>query len=187
MKNGLATTSRRRMTIEAYLAFEERAEVRHEYVDGQLIPMPGTTDYHNEICQNITFILRQLLKGTSCKVYIENVKVQITDKKHYTYPDVFVTCDVRDKENSYIKKYPSVIVEVSSPSTRVYDKTDKFLEYRKIASLRHYLVVDTEKELVECFFTKDGKEWESEIYTSKNEAVPLTALGVNLPLSEIYG
>ncbi len=186
MKSGTATKPTRRISVETYIASEERAEVRHEYVDGLLIPMPGTTDLHNFICQNILIALRQMLKSTSCKVFMENVKVQITNAKHYTYPDVFVTCDARDLESPYIKKYPSVIIEVASPSTKVYDKTDKFLDYRKIASLRHYLVVDTDRELVECFSTKDGKEWEAEIYTSKNEAVPLTAIGVNLSLSSIY-
>ncbi len=174
------------MTVEAYIAFEEKADVRHEYFDGELTPMPGTADLHNIICGNITFLLRQVLKNTNYKVFMENVKVQITDKKHYTYPDVFVTGDERDATSPYIKKYPSIIIEVSSPSTKVYDKTDKFLDYRKISSLRHYLVVDTEKEIVECFSTKDGKEWESEIFTSKNQSVPLAALGVNLPLSAIY-
>lgn len=186
MKNGTATKPIRRISVEAYIASEERAEVRHEYVDGQLIPMPGTTDIHNLICQRITFTLWQMLKSTTCKVFMENVKVQITNAKHYTYPDVFVTCDTRDLESPYIKKYPSVIIEVASPSTKVYDKTDKFLDYRKIASLRHYLVVDTDRELVECFSTKDGKEWNSEIYTSKNEIISLTAIGVNLSLSAIY-
>lgn len=174
------------MSVEEYIAFEETADVRHEYYDGILTPVPGTTDLHNFICQNILIALRQILKGSSCSVFMESVKVQITSEKHYVYPDVFVTCDPKDKENAYIKKFPSVIIEVASPSTKVYDKTDKFLEYRKIASLRHYLVVDTEKPIVECFSTKDGKEWESETYTSKTDEIKLTALDAMLSLSAIY-
>ncbi|MCF8245484.1 MAG: Uma2 family endonuclease [Saprospiraceae bacterium] len=186
MRNGAATKPIRKMSVKAYLAFEEQADVRHEYVDGDLISMPGTTDTHNTICGNIYIALRSLLKNTSCRVFMENVKVQITDKKHYTYPDIFVTCDERDNADSYIKKYPSVIIEVASPSTKVYDKTDKFLEYRKIASLRHYLIVDTEKEIVECYSSKDGKEWTAEFYTSKNEAVSLDSIGKSLSLAAIY-
>ena len=174
------------MSVETYIAFEEAADVRHEYFAGQLIPMPGTTDTHNTICLNIALALRQLLKNTSCKVYMENVKVQITDKKHYTYPDIFVTCDERDLADAYIKKHPSLIVEVASPSTKVYDKTDKFLDYRKIASLRHYLIVDTEKEIVECYSTADGKDWVSETFTSQEEVIPLAAIGANLQLGAIY-
>lgn len=187
MKKGTTTKPFQRMSVEDYISFEEqRAKVRHEYVDGRLIPMPGDSSIKNLIGGNICFALREKLKGTLCKVFFEFVKVQIVENSHYTYPDVFVTCDARDLESPYIKKYPSVIVEVASPSTKVYDKTDKFLDYRKIASLRHYLVVDTERELVECFSTKDGKEWESEIYTSKNDSVPLTAINISLSLSAIY-
>ncbi len=185
MRNGNATNLKK-MSVEAYIAFEETAEVRHEYYDGILTPMPGTTDLHNFICGNIYILLRQLLKKTGCSVFMESVKVQITHEKHYVYPDVFVTCDPRDKENAYIKKYPSVIIEVASPSTKVHDKTDKFLEYRKLASLRYYLVVDTEKPIVECFSTEDGKEWASETYTSTTEEINLKALGATLSLSAIY-
>jgi len=185
MKNGDATKLRR-MSVAAYIAHEEGADVRHEYFEGQLIPMSGTTDTHNTICLNIAIALRQLLKDTSCKVFMENVKVQITSKKHYTYPDIFVTCDKRDLEDAYIKKYPTVIMEVASPSTKVYDKTDKFLDYRKISSLRHYVIVDTEKEIVECYSSKDGKEWTAETHLSRDEAVALDALGISLAMSDIY-
>ncbi len=185
MKNG-KTTVTRLMSVEEYIAFEEAADVRHEYFEGQLIPMSGTTDTHNTICLNIALALRQLLKNTSCKVFMENVKVQITSKKHYTYPDIFVTCDERDLADAYIKKHPSVIIEVASPSTKVYDKTEKFLAYRKIASLRHYLIVDTEKEIVDCYSTKDGKEWVSETCTSRDEAIVLGVIGVSISLSGFY-
>lgn len=185
MKNGDAIKSKR-FSLEAYLAYEETAKVRHEFREGQLIPMPGTTDTHNTICGNIYILLRQMLKNTPCKVFMENVKVQITSKKHYTYPDVFVTCDERDLADAYIKRYPSVIVEVASPSTKVYDKTDKFLDYRKISSLRHYLIVDSEKEIVECYSTENGKEWTSEIYVSKEASVSLKAINAHLSLADIY-
>lgn len=185
MKNGDAIKSKR-FSLEAYLAYEETANVRHEFREGQLIPMPGTTDIHNLICQRITFALWQILKSTSCKVFMENVKVQISSKKHYTYPDVFVTCDERDLADAYIKSFPSVIVEVASPSTKVYDKTDKFLDYRKIPSLRHYLIVDSENEIVECYSTENGKEWTAETYVSKQASVPLKAINASLSLSAIY-
>lgn len=185
MRNGNAA-SLKKMSVEAYIAFEETADVRHEYHDGILTPMPGTTDLHNFICQNILIALRQILKGSSCNIFMESLKVQLTHEKHYVYPDVFVTCDPRDKEDAYIKKYPLVIIKVASPSTKVYDKTDKFLEYRKLESLKHYLVVDTEKPVVECFSTEDGKEWTSETYASITDEINLKALGANLSLSAIY-
>ena len=75
---------------------------------------------------------------------------------------------------------------MASPSTKVHDKTDKFLDYRKIPTLRHYVIVDTEKEIVECYSSKDGKEWVVETHLSKKEAAALDALGISLSLADIY-
>lgn len=184
MRNGNAT-SLKKMSVEEYIAFEETADVRHEYYDGILTPMPGTTTYHNLICQNLIIILRQLLKGTTCKVFMENVKVQIEGKKEYTYPDVLVTCDPRDFDKRYVIEHPSVIFEVSSPSTKVYDKTDKFIRFRKIKSLQHYIVVNSEKVDIEIY-TKTGNDWTSESFTDDKYNLELTSLKIQLPISEIY-
>ena len=184
MRNGDALKLKK-MSVEAYLAFEETADVRHEYYEGKLIPMPGTTTYHNLICQNIIFALRLLLKGTPCKFFMENVKVQITDKKDYTYPDVVVTCDERDFDKIYILEHPSVIFEVSSPSTKVYDKTDKFIRFRQIPSLKNYIVVNAEKVDIEVF-TKEGEDWFSEHFSDMGTSLNIAALGIDLDVSEIY-
>lgn len=175
-----------RMTLEDYIAYEETADVRHEFIDGELIPMPGTTDTHNLVCQRITFALWQILKGKPCKVFMESVKVQVHEGRHYTYPDVFVTCDERDLADAYVKRHPVLIVEVASPSTRVYDKTDKFIAYREIPTLQHYVVVDTERELAECYSRTEDGEWVVTTATSKADHLPLAALGVVLELTEVY-
>jgi len=184
MRNGNAA-SLKKMSVEAYIAFEETADVRHEYYDGILTPMPGTTTYHNQICGNIYIALRIILKNTFCKVFMENVKVQIEGKKEYTYPDVLVTCDPRDLNKQYIIEHPSVIFEVSSPSTKVYDKTDKFIRFRKIKTLMHYIVVNSEKVDIEIY-TKTGNEWTSESFTDDKSDLDLSALNIKLPISEIY-
>ncbi|MEZ4953547.1 MAG: Uma2 family endonuclease [Saprospiraceae bacterium] len=177
----------KKMSVQEYIMFEESSDIRHEYFNGQLIPMPGTTTYHNLICQNIIIALRLLLKGKGIdyRVFMENVKVQITNKKDYTYPDVFLTFDKRDFDKTYILEHPSIIFEVSSPSTKVYDKTDKFIRFRKIPSLRHYIVVNSEKVDIEVF-TKVGKEWVSENYSNKNDFLELSVIKIKLPITDIY-
>lgn len=177
----------KKMSVQEYIMFEESSVIRHEYYNGQLIPMPETTTYHNLICQNIIIALRLLLKGKGMdfRIFMENVKVQIASKKDYTYPDVVVTCDERDFNKTYILEHPSVIFEVSSPSTKVYDKTDKFIRFRKIPSLRHYIVVNSEKVDIEVF-TKDGKDWVSENYSKKEDSLDLTAIDIKLSIADIY-
>jgi Uma2 family endonuclease len=173
------------MTVEEYIAFEEKSETRHEFINGQLYEMPECKDIHNEICGNIGIALRLLLKDKIFKIYTR-VKVCIIENQHYAYPDVYLTYDERDTHDRFIKRHPSVIIEVLSDGTRVYDKTDKFIHYQKIESLRHYLTVEPEKTLVECYTKQADGSWEVETFTNISDIISLTALNIQLPLSEIY-
>ncbi len=173
------------MTVEAYIAFEETSETRHEFINEQLYEILETTDCHNHICGNIYRMLRYIFKGKATRVFRENVKVCILNNKDYTYSDVFIT-DERDLNSTHIKRYPSVIIEVLSDKTRVSDKTSKFIRCRKIDSLQHYLTVEPEKTLVECYTKQADGSWEVETFTHISEIIALTALTIQLPLSEIY-
>jgi Uma2 family endonuclease len=174
------------MSVEEYIAFEERSEIRHEFINGTLYPMPGTTDYHNHICQNLSFTLRLLLKKLGFRIFVEGVKIQITHKQDYTYPDVFVTSDPRDLEDRYIKKYPPVIFEVISKTSRLDDTVDKYIRYKKIESLQNYILVDSEKQWVEVRTKLDNGEWEAATYLPSDERFPVPALGVELTFEAVY-
>ena len=149
--------------------------------------MPGTTLIHNDICINITLFLRQILKTKgSFKVQQENIKVQITENQDYTYPDVVVLNDPRDFDSQYVIKFPVVIFEVMSKSSRTEDAVDKFIRYKKIASLRHYILVDSEKKLVEVRSRLENGDWESEVYFSENNTFPVPALDLTMRLEDVY-
>ncbi len=151
--------------------------------------MAGTSKTHNLICIWLVNMILNQLKGQKYAIFQENVKVQITHEKDYTYPDVVLTfdqVDISSEESQYILKKPTLIVEVLSPSTRVYDRTDKFIQYRKIESLKYYLLVDSERVFVECMAKNTEGVWESEIYTQITEKVILSELNIEIPLSDIY-
>jgi Uma2 family endonuclease len=186
MKEAVLIPAIQPMSVEEYIAFEERSEIRHEFINNQLIPMPGTTDYHNQICQNLSFLLRILLKQAGIRIFVEGVKVQITHDRDYTYPDVFVTTDPRDLENRYVKKYPTVIFEVISKTSRIEDSTDKFIRYKNIESLQNYILVDSEKMLVEVRVKLENGNWEAETYLPSEIRFPVPALAIELPLVEVY-
>jgi Uma2 family endonuclease len=181
MRNVIETT----MTEEEYLAFEDTSEQRHEFIHGKLYEMAGTTDFHNLICGNIYILLRLLFKKTDFKVFSENIKLHISDKK-YTYPDVFATSDARDIASHTIKCYPTLIVEILSDSTRVYDKTDKFILYQQIPTLKYYLTIEPEKALVECYALQEDGTWAVETFTTLQETIKLPTLGIELPMVDIY-
>lgn len=188
MKDEVLTASRP-MTVEEYIAFEESADTRHEFINGNLIPMPGTTDDHNTVCMNIVQALRALLKQQTLagyRIYQESVKVQITSERDYTYPDVMLIGDSRDLENRYIKKYPAVIFEVLSKSSRIEDSTDKFIRYKQIESLRNYILVDSEKMIVEVRAKTESGVWEASSYVQSDSRFPVPALGIDLAFDEVY-
>lgn len=174
------------MTVEEYIEFEERSEVRHEMINQQLFEMPGATDFHNLICQNILIVLRQFFKGKACKIFVEGVKLQVDESRTYLYPDVMVTCDARDLEHRYIKKYPSAVFEVISKNSRIYDTADKFILYKNIESLKNYVLVDSEKCFVEVRERLENGDWEATTYFLEDEKFPVPALALELSFSAIY-
>ncbi|MBL7795613.1 MAG: Uma2 family endonuclease [Saprospiraceae bacterium] len=184
-----AATAKHPMTVEQYIAFEEHAEVRHEYINGNLIPMPGTTSDHNYLCMNLVQALRllQRLHGLSdYRIFQENVKVQITSERDYTYPDIMITNDPRDRKNQYIKKYPVVIFEVLSKTSRSEDSSDKFIRYKNIESLRNYILVDSEKKVVEVRVKSADEVWVAESFVESDACFPVPALGIELPFDDVY-
>jgi Uma2 family endonuclease len=185
MPNALIDINQAIFTPEEYIAFEEQSDIKHEFDNGKLRPIPGTTDQHNNIALNCAFILRQNLKGKGCSTFMESVKLQVNPTR-YTYPDVFVCCDERDTNDHYIKRYPVLIIEVLSPTTRFYDLTDKFIQYRNIDTLQYYIAIDTEKVFAQCFLRKENNDWEVGIYTDLNETIELPNLNMSILLTDAY-
>ena len=181
-------TDTKPMSVEEYIEFEERSEMRHEFIDNQLIPMPGTTRIHNTICLNLAMLLRLLLKKGTFAMFQENVKVQIEHSKDYTYPDIVVTNDPVDLEgnDAYLIKHPCVIIEVISKTSRIEDSADKFIRYKNIESLQNYILVDSEKAWVEVRYKTSEGEWEANTYFMSDEKFPVPALGVELNFEEVY-
>ncbi|MEL7330939.1 MAG: Uma2 family endonuclease [Cyanobacteria bacterium J06560_2] len=185
----IAQISNKRMTPEEYLAFEEASDVKHEYVNGEVYAMSGSTDDHNTIAQNVQVALRTHLKGSGRKVYISDVKVQPPASNYY-YPDVFVTCDPIDREDSLSKQFPQLIVEVLSKSTEAKDRGDKFIDYQRFESLEEYVLINTKYKRVEVFRRSNGGLWVLQVYQKESEndeaIVELKSVGLKVSLPELY-
>ncbi len=167
---------------QEYILFEEKSELKHELFNGNLITMSGVSTDHNEITLNIAILLRQLLKGTAYKVFIEAVKVK-TPLGNFFYPDVMVCHPNPDK---YFSTEPIVIVEILSESTRKYDVVDKFIQYQKIDSLHYYLCVEPEQQSV-LFYSKDTDgDWQLVTLIKDEDVINLSKLSISLSLQQIY-
>jgi Uma2 family endonuclease len=173
-------------SVPEYFSLEESGEVRHEFINGNLIEMSGASREHHFICQNIFLALLYAAKPFGFNVFIENMKVKIPNEDQYYYPDVFITRETQTDENKYVQFEPELIVEVLSETTRVKDMTDKFIQYRKIETLKYYLVAEPEKILVLLNFKDENGNWEMRSFTHKDETISLPGLDISLKADDIY-
>ncbi len=183
---GQAETATRHYTPEEYFELEAHSEVRHEYFEGEIFAMAGASKSHNVLAQNLVAGLRAALRGKGCQTFMEDVRLVMKENVHYVYPDVLVTCDPADRRDAYLVRHPVLIAEILSPSTAEYDRTEKFANYQKMPSLRHYLLVSQTAWVVEWFRRDEAGQW---IYTLLHEptgVLEIPDLGLVLPLRELY-
>ena len=180
MRNSLHP--RRRLTLDEYLAFEEESPIRHEYVAGEVYAMSGPTTRHNTISLNIHTHLRAAARRRGCRVFVEAIKLHILDRVYY--PDVMVACgSAADVE--LIVEEPSLVVEVTSPSTRATDRREKLEAYMRVASLRLYLIVDQRRKHVIAYTRDAAGEWlRDEI--DGDGAIEIPFLETTLAIAGIY-
>lgn len=138
-------------TAEDYLAWEAEQTQRHEYVRGEVFAMAGGEDRHASASLNVASLLRQHLRGSRCRVYMNDVKLHVAAAKCFFYPDVFVTCSEADLASRLVKREAILVVEVLSPSTEAYDRGDKFAAYRQLPSLRELLLIDLDRRAVDLY------------------------------------
>lgn len=142
-----------------YLAWEATQAERHEFVDGEVFAMAGAEDRHVTVTGNLYMALRQHLRGTPCRTFMADMKVQADAASSYFYPDVVVTCSAADADSRQIKREPLLIIEVLSPGTEAYDRGAKFQRYRQMPSLAEYALVDIERRRVDVFRKQPDGLW----------------------------
>ena len=142
-----------------YLDWEQAQDVKHEYVDGQVFAMAGASDAHGTVAGNFFALLRSHVRGGPCRAFVADMKVRVAPEGPFFYPDVVVTCDERDRGSEYFKEHPIAVIEVLSDATAAFDRGRKFEAYRRIDTLREYVLVDPERRRVECFRRDEQGRW----------------------------
>ncbi|MCT7972086.1 Uma2 family endonuclease [Laspinema olomoucense] len=182
----IAVKSDHHISPEEYLERERHSPIKHEYLDGDVYAMAGTTKSHNIISLNLALLLRTGLKNSPCQTFIADIKVNIDNQKYYFYPDLVVTCDDQDDLNAYAVTSPTIIIEVLSESTESFDRGKKFQYYRKLSSLQDYILVSSQDYVVEIFHRIEGDRWVLETYQGLSQVARIESLDLNIPLAEIY-
>lgn len=184
---GLPQSEKKYYSVEEYFELENTGEIRHEFYEGEVFAMAGTTKNHNLITDNIRDFFKAVFRPKGCDTFSESVKLEAIKNTYYPYPDVMVSCDDRDKEDEYIVAHPSILVEVLSKSTAEYDKDFKLKKYKKIASLQYYLIVSQYECSVELYSrTQHPDVWLYQTYEEMTETVSFERLHFTMPVSAIY-
>ena len=175
-------------SFEEYLVLEETAEDKHEYQDGEIVPMTGGTTDHNKIALNFASNLKFALKRKQYDIFIGDVKLWIPTYRQGTYPDVMLI----KGESIYYGSgkttviNPSLIVEVLSKTTQNYDQGDKFFYYRSIPQFQEYILVSQDQYYVMQFNkTQEGK-WLLSEYMGVDSILSLDSVEFQISFPELY-
>ena len=173
------------ITEQEYIEDEKISKVRHEYIDGEVYAMAGSSKRHNTIALNLALAFKLASRDTPCEVFSSDLKVRIDSLRSYYYPDVLVSCDEEDDSDDYYVEKPCLIVEVLSKSTEQKDYREKLLSYQSISSLQNYLVVAQDHCHIDLFYrTKQG--WWIQTFESLEDTVELSCPEFELSVADIY-
>jgi Uma2 family endonuclease len=174
-----------KITPQEYFAWEEKQLNKHEYIEGEVYAMSGGSVNHGRIAIRFTSMFDSHLEGSSCIIGNSDIKIKIVKAEKYTYPDVSVTCDDRDKTTTQYITYPSLIVEVLSPSTEAYDRGSKFRLYANNPLLQDYLLVSSTSIEIDLYHKKDNGEWIIINY-KEGDMIELKSINLTFAIAQIY-
>ena len=175
----------RTLSVDQYLAVERDADVRHEYVEGELFAMAGASRAHNLLTLNVAAALLAHLRGGPCRVMSSDMKVRVEALDRFYYPDVVVACNpVSEEPDEHVETHPVLLVEVLSDTTEAIDRREKRFAYQTLPSLREYLLVEQTHRSLELY-RRDGPSWTRMTYGA-DERVALASIGLETAVADLY-
>jgi len=180
------TVAPRQTTVDEYLEREAKEKnVRHEFLDHEVVALAGASPEHGMIKDNIRSELHPSLKAEGCRAITSDLRVTVGDR--YVYPDVVVVCggmDLTDETPPSLRN-PDLLVEVTSPSTKERDYDAKLQAYLRIDSLKEYWIAASERvSLVQ--YIRRGDDWIVRTFDALDDTVRCDAFDVNLALTDVY-
>ena len=188
MEKELTSQLRANLTPEEYLRLERAAETKSEYLDGEMISMPGASGAHNLIVLNLLVLLGNEFFDRPFEVYPSEMRVKVRPTGLYSYPDIVAVTSGPRFEDQHVDSLlnPILLIEVLSPSTESYDRGRKFSHYRAVESLQEYILVAQAECRVEQYARQADGKWLYTESTEPNGSIELTSVACRLPLARIY-
>ncbi|MGF1604606.1 MAG: Uma2 family endonuclease [Thermosynechococcaceae cyanobacterium] len=173
------------LTPKEYFVWEEKQQEKYEYIEGKVYAMSGGSKNHSLISVRFITLFANHLESSRCETGNSDLKVNIAGTSNYTYPDVSVTCDDRDRTTTQYITYPCLIVEVLSDSTEAYDRGGKFRMYRHNPVLRDYLLVSSTRIEMDLYHKNDAGEWLIINY-KEGDIVELQSINLSFAIEQVY-
>lgn len=176
-----------RTSYAEYLEREDRSDTRHEFLRGEIYAIEGSTPEHSGLVAALAGELGVALHGRPCRVFGPNLRVHVPGAGLTTYPDVSVVCGHLEThpDDPNAVTNPLVLVEVLSDSSEAYDRGPKAAHYRKLTSLREYLLVSQREPRLELLRRNERGVWELH-EAGVGESIELTSIGVSLSVDRVY-
>lgn len=178
------------MTAGEFVAWERTTPEKHQYIEGNVVRMPGSSPEHNLIQADLQFEVTLALRTSHspCDVIGSDQKVFVSDDR-LLYPDLTIFCGEAQFDHLNALRNPTVIVEILSPTTEKDDRTDKFDDYQRIASLQSYILVEQNRAYVTHYRKQPNGLW-AIFETVKGMAgaitIPFEGGSVSVPLAAVY-
>ena len=173
------------LTPEEYFTWEEQQLEKHELINGQVYAMSGGSKNHSLLGARFITLFTSHLEGSDCDTATSDLRVNIVGTNNYTYPDVSVTCDHRDKTTTQYITYPCLIVEVLSKTTEAYDRGSKFRMYQNNPMLKDYLLVSSTAIEIDLYHKNDAGQWMIINY-GEGDTIELKSINLSFPIEQIY-
>jgi Uma2 family endonuclease len=183
----MSTQSKTLLSPQEYLEIERKAEYKSEYYQGEMFAMAGAREFHNLIAGNAFALLHGQFRGRSCRVYVSDMRVRVSQTGLYTYPDVSAVCGEPQLEDDQLDTLlnPVLIIEVLSPSTEAYDRGRKFEQYRTVPSLMQYVLIASERIYVDVY-TRDREGWILTSAWKPEDIVHLGSVDCSMQIADLY-
>lgn len=183
----MIATTERRYSLDEYRAISETSEGRCEFYDGEIINMTGGTATHSRIGRNVVNFLDRNLEDTNFEAFNNDLRIWIPKYRCGVFPDAMVVDGQllfhEGRKDEILN--PLLIIEVLSPSTQKYDRTDKFEMYRSISSLYEYLLIRQDRPFVQRY-TKQSNGWLFSDFDGFEDSIFLESINIDFPMTKIY-
>jgi Uma2 family endonuclease len=171
------------MSLDAYLTTP--TDHRVEWVNGRTFAMAGGSPRHNAMAFELAAAIRPLLPA-QCRGAGSDQRIHVVETGLFTYPDLVIACGTWAIGPGQALENPLVVVEVLSPSTEAYDRGAKFAHYRRIPSLREYVLISVEERRVEVFRRTDAGTWALDESIGAASVLQLASLTSTIRLGPLY-